>query len=205
MKLNLPNKLTVFRIILIPFFVLFIVYPVFGSDNLTASRIVAAAIFIIAAITDFFDGNIARKRGLVTTFGKFMDPLADKFMIFGAFVSICFSDYVLDFGADSIIPSGILRHVVFWATLLVIFRELAITSMRLVLSNNSAIVVAANMLGKIKTVTQFVSVIIILLEPIAFPTGGILSLIFVIIMAFFTVWSGLNYLIHNWSSINTNK
>ena len=134
-----------------------------------------------------------------------MDPLADKFMIFGAFVSICFSDYVLDFGTDSIIPSGILRHVVFWATLLVIFRELAITSMRLVLSNNSGIVVAANMLGKIKTVTQFVSVIIILLEPIAFPTGGILSLIFVIIMAFFTVWSGLNYLIHNWSSINTNK
>ena len=198
---NLPNCLTILRVIFVPVFMLIVLLP----PDLPVWRCVACAVFIAISLTDMFDGKIARKRGLVTDFGKFLDPLADKFMIFGAFVSICFSDYVLDFGADSIIPSGILRHVVFWATLLVIFRELAITSMRLVLSNNSGIVVAANMLGKIKTVTQFVSVIIILLETIAFPTGGILSLIFVIIMAFFTVWSGLNYLIHNWSSINTNK
>ncbi len=205
MKLNLPNKLTVLRIILIPFFVMFIAYPVFGSENVMWSRIIALSIFILAAVTDFLDGTIARKKGLVTTFGKFMDPLADKFMIFGAYVSICFSDYILDFGESGIVPAAVLKNVAFWATIVVIFRELAITSMRLVLSNNAGIVVAANKLGKIKTVTQFVSVIIILLEPIALPLGGFLSLFSILIMVFFTVWSGINYLLQNWNNINTNK
>jgi len=184
---------------------MFIAYPVFGSENVMWSRIIALSIFILAAITDFLDGTIARKKGLVTTFGKFMDPLADKFMIFGAYVSICFSDYVLDFGESSIVPAAVLQNVAFWATIVVIFRELAITSMRLVLSNNSGIVVAANKLGKIKTVTQFVSVIIILLEPIALPLGGFLSLFSILIMVFFTIWSGVNYLLQNWNNINTNK
>ncbi len=205
MKLNLPNKLTLLRIILIPFFVLFTVYPIFGAENVMWSRIVAVSIFILAAITDFLDGYMARKKGLITTFGKFMDPLADKFMVFGAFVSICFSDYILDFGESAIISAPVLRHAAFWATLLVIFRELAITSMRLVLSNDSGIVVAANKLGKIKTVIQFLTVIIILLEPIAFPLGGFLSLFAIIIMVVFTVWSGVNYILQNWNSINTNK
>lgn len=184
---------------------MFIAYPVFGSENVMWSRIIALSIFILAAITDFLDGTIARKKGLVTTFGKFMDPLADKFMIFGAYVSICFSDYALDFGESSIVPAAVLKNVAFWATIVVIFRELAITSMRLVLSNNSGIVVAANKLGKIKTVTQFVSVIIILLEPIALPLGGFLSLFSILIMVFFTIWSGVNYLLQNWNNINTNK
>lgn len=205
MKLNLPNKLTLLRIILIPFFVLFIVYPVFGTENIMWSRVIAVSIFILAAITDFLDGYMARKKGLITTFGKFMDPLADKFMIFGAFVSVCFSDYILDFGETAIVSATVLRHAAFWATLIVIFRELAITSMRLVLANDSGIVVAANKLGKIKTVTQFLTVIVILLEPVAFPLGGLLSLAFIIIMVVFTVWSGVNYLIQNLSNINTNK
>ncbi len=205
MKLNLPNRLTLLRILLIPFFIVFIIYPVFGEEHLNTSRIVATSIFIIAAITDFLDGQIARKNGLITTFGKFMDPLADKFMIFGAYVSICFSDYVLGFANDGVLPDGLLRNVIFWSTMIVIFRELSITSMRLVLSNNSGIVVAANKLGKIKTVTQFLSVIVILLEPIALDLHGIPSLVMVLAMTFFTVWSGSTYLIQNWKNINPNK
>lgn len=81
MKLNIANKLTLARIVLVPFFAFFIIYPVFTYEHTTWSRIIAAAIFILAAITDFLDGKIARKKQIITHFGKFMDPLADKFMI----------------------------------------------------------------------------------------------------------------------------
>ncbi len=205
MKLNLPNKLTLLRILMIPVFVVFAVYPVFGKENVLTSRIVSAGVFMLAAFTDYLDGQIARKHGLVTTFGKFMDPLADKFMIFGAYVSICFSDFLLDFGENAIVPVSVIENAVFWATVVVIFRELAITSMRLVLSNNSGIVVAANMLGKIKTVTQFLSVTVILLEPVLLGSTGIASLTCVLIMTVFTVWSGATYLIQNWHNINPDK
>lgn len=188
MKLNLPNKLTVFRIILIPFFVLFIVYPVFGSDNLTASRIVAAAIFIIAAITDFFDGNIARKRGLVTTFGKFMDPLADKFMVFGALLSI-------------VAKYDDLRGIMVWVAITVMLRELAVTSIRLIAAGTSNVVISASMLGKIKTTVQCIAIEITLLEPVIF--GGIefftkyhpLTWFSMILLLFFTLYSGIDYII----------
>ena len=77
MKLNIANKLTLARIVLVPFFAFFIIYPVFTYEHTTWSRIIAAAIFILAAITDFLDGKIARKKQIITHFGKFMDPLAD--------------------------------------------------------------------------------------------------------------------------------
>lgn len=84
MKLNIANKLTLARIVLVPFFAFFIIYPVFTYEHTTWSRIIAAAIFILAAITDFLDGKIARKKQIITHFGKFMDPLADKFNDFGS-------------------------------------------------------------------------------------------------------------------------
>ena len=186
MKLNLPNKLTVFRIILIPFFVLFIVYPVFGSDNLTASRIVAAAIFIIAAITDFFDGNIARKRGLVTTFGKFMDPLADKFLIIGALLAA--------------LP---VYEAFEWALvvclLIIIFRELAVSSMRLIAKNAEGLVIAAALPGKIKTFSQCIFVLLLLLEEYVFAFSDFfvtyrpLTWTCMAVMVFFTIYSGIQY------------
>ena len=93
--MNLPNKLTLGRIIIIPFFVFFLVYDVF--DSATISRVISATLFIIASVTDFLDGYLARSRNLVTDFGKFMDPLADKFLILGAMFAICFSDYIYIF------------------------------------------------------------------------------------------------------------
>ena len=95
MTMNLPNKLTILRVLLIPFFVFFMLAPYFpGYGNY-----IAVAIFIIASFTDFLDGYLARRDNLVTNFGKFMDPLADKFLILGAMFAISFSDYIFDYDA----------------------------------------------------------------------------------------------------------
>ena len=155
MKLNTPNRLTLLRIIFIPFFMIFLIYPVFG-DNYIWSRIVSAALFIAASVTDFLDGHLARKHGLITNFGKFMDPLADKFLIFGALLAILVSDFAIFDGG--IISREILFQSYLWSAIIVIFRELAVTSMRLVVNSASGVVVAASKLGKIKTTTQIVCV-----------------------------------------------
>ena len=205
--MNVPNKLTLGRIIVIPFFVFFSVYNFFDNPNI--SRIIAAAIFIIAALTDFLDGHIARSRGLVTDFGKFMDPLADKFLILGAMFAICFSDYMFDYeaiGFNSFIPVEVLRHVFFWTAIVVVFRELAVTSMRLVVAKSSGAVIAASKLGKIKTTTQIIGVCAVILEPVIFPFfRGWLTIISTAVMLFFTVLSGINYISTYWKFINTNK
>ena len=200
MKLNIANKLTLARIVLVPFFAFFIIYPVFTYEHTTWSRIIAAAIFILAAITDFLDGKIARKKQIITHVGKFMDPLADKFMIFGALIAICASDFII--ADDLTVPHWLLYNVFLWSTLAVVFRELAVTSMRLVVSRESGVVVAANMLGKIKTVSQFVCIIVVLLEPIVFPTGGFLSLFSMVIMVVFTIWSGVHYIRQYWNFLD---
>ena len=155
--MNLPNKLTVARIILCPFFMIFLVYP---FPNMTWARILAASFFSLAAITDAIDGKLARKNGQVTNFGKFFDPLADKILVIGAYVCLC---------AGNLNLSVFMKNVMLWATIIVIFRELAVTSLRLLLSKESGLVVAANMLGKLKTVSQCICVLVILLEPIIFP------------------------------------
>ena len=205
--MNLPNKLTLGRIVVIPIFVLFLVYDFFASPNI--SRVIAGSLFIIASITDFLDGYIARSRNLVTDFGKFMDPLADKFLILGAMFAICFSEYVFDYNAvgfSTVITSEILRHLFFWTAIVVVFRELAVTSMRLVVAKSSGAVIAANNLGKIKTVTQIVAVSAVILEPVIFPFfHGLLTFISVILMLYFTVVSGVNYIASYWKFINTNK
>ncbi|HIR00105.1 MAG TPA: CDP-diacylglycerol--glycerol-3-phosphate 3-phosphatidyltransferase [Candidatus Scybalocola faecavium] len=136
--MNLPNKLTLLRVILIPFFVVFLL----GADTFGSwSVYVALAIFIIASLTDMLDGKIARKYNLVTNFGKFMDPLADKLLVVSALV--CY----VDMGR---IPS--------WIVLVIIAREFIISGFRLVAAE-SGIVIAASYWGKIKTTVQMITII----------------------------------------------
>jgi len=205
--LNLPNKLTLGRIFIIPVFVVFLAYNFFENPNI--SRIIAASLFIIAAITDFFDGRIARAKNMITDFGKFMDPLADKFLILGAMFAICFSGYIFDYETVSfvtVIPADIIKHLFFWTAIIVVFRELAVTSMRLVVVSSNGAVIAASKLGKIKTTTQIISVSAVILEPVIMPfTHGVLSAITIIAMLFFTMLSGIDYLKTYWKFINTNK
>lgn len=138
-NMNTPNKLTVFRICLVPFLILFLL------TNFTVHRfIIAELIFILASLTDHFDGKIARKNNLITDFGKFADPLADKILVFSVF--ICF------------VELGFANALV---VIIMIIREFIVISIRLAAVDNGK-VIAANSLGKIKTVSQIVSILVIL-------------------------------------------
>ena len=203
MKMNLPNKLSVLRLCMVPVFVVVMMV----SDALWAN-LLGTFLFGAAAFTDMLDGKIARKYGLVTDFGKFLDPLADKFMVIGAFLVILYKS-MGDFPRNDLFCS-----IFFWAVALVIFRELAVTSIRLVVSGSSGIVVAANMLGKIKTCTQIACVIVCLLERViyqyvqapAFLEEWLpFSLFTTVIMLFFTLWSGINYLASYWKYMDPQK
>ena len=202
MKLNLPNKLTVLRMCLVPVFVVIMMI-----SNAAWANIVGLVLFVAASLTDMLDGKIARKHNLITDFGKFMDPLADKFMVIGAMLVILYK--AMNFGV-----SPLFSTVFFWAVLLVIFRELAVTSIRLVVSGSSGIVVAANMLGKIKTCTQIACVVCCIAEPViygAIPAAeGMLkllpaSLITTALMIVFTLWSGINYIVSYWKYLDPEK
>lgn len=138
--MNLANKLTLFRIILVPFFVLFLAY------NNVYTCYLSLLIFIIAAITDIYDGKIAKERGLETTFGKFADPLADKILVSSAF--ICF------------VAMPVL-HIPAWMVILIIAREFIITGLR-VIAMSKGIVIAASLKGKLKTTFQITTIIVIL-------------------------------------------
>ena len=205
--MNLPNKLTLGRIFIIPVFVFFLAYNFFENPNI--SRIIAASLFIIAAVTDYLDGHIARSRNMITDFGKFMDPLADKFLILGAMFAMCFSDYIFDYAAvayDTVIPAAVIKHLFFWTAIVVVFRELAVTSMRLVVVSSNGAVIAASKLGKIKTTTQILAVSMVILEPVLFPfSHGVFSAVFTAAMLFFTMLSGVDYIKTYWKFINTNK
>ena len=140
--MNLPNKLTLFRVVLIPFFVFFLLAPYFeGYGNY-----IAVAIFIVASITDFLDGKIARKYNLVTNFGKFMDPLADKLLVCSAL--ICLIQ---------------LELITAWVVIIIIAREFIISGFRLVASDNG-VVIAASYWGKWKTTFQMFAVILMILD-----------------------------------------
>lgn len=203
MKLNLPNKLSVLRLFMVPVFVVVMMI----SDALWAN-ILGLVLFVAASLTDMLDGKIARKYGLVTDFGKFLDPLADKFMVIGAMMVILFKVM-----ADT--PRNTLFCTLFfWAVMIMIFRELAVTSIRLVVSGSSGIVVAANMLGKIKTCTQIACVIACIaerifywnIEGLAFLKAYLpLSTLTTVLMLFFTLWSGINYLASYWKYMDPQK
>ena len=203
MKMNLPNKLSVLRLCMVPVFVVIMM----ASDALWAN-LVGCALFGAAAFTDMLDGKIARKYNLVTDFGKFLDPLADKFMVIGALLVILYKVM----GDGSI--NGIFTTVFFWTVMIVIFRELAVTSIRLVVSGSSGIVVAANMLGKIKTCVQIACVVICILERAiyaalpeapAFATYLPASLVLSVLMLVFTLWSGINYIASYWKYMDPEK
>ena len=203
MKMNLPNRLTVLRLLLVPVFIIVLMV----SDALWA-EITGLVLFCIAAYTDHLDGKIARREHLVTDFGKFLDPLADKFMVIGAMLVILFKAM-----ADAE-PNRVFCTVFFWGLLIVFFRELAVTSMRLVVSSSSGIVIAANLLGKIKTVSQIVCVIACMLERILYGQIGALegmrqymplSVVTTAVMAFFTLLSGIHYIKGYWKYLDPEK
>lgn len=139
--MNLPNKLTVLRVILIPFFVVSLLWD--GGEN-QIFRIVAAVIFIVASLTDMLDGKIARKYNLVTNFGKFMDPLADKLLVCSAL--ICMIE---------------LEQIPAWMVIVIISREFIISGFRLVASDNG-VVIAASYWGKFKTTSQMIAVVLMI-------------------------------------------
>lgn len=140
--MNLPNKLTVCRVALIPFFVVFLLYP----DLTKYSNYIAAAIFIIASLTDYADGKIARKYNLVTNFGKFMDPLADKLLVCAAMICL--------------VEMGKLAA---WIVIVIMSREFIISGFRFVASDNG-IVIAASYWGKFKTTFQMLMIIVLILD-----------------------------------------
>ena len=140
--MNTPNKLTIARVIMIPFFVAFLMYDIAGD----AGKWIALVIFIAASITDTLDGYIARKYHLVTNFGKFMDPLADKLLVCSAL--ICFT------------ATGKLAA---WITIIIIAREFIISGFRLVAADNG-IVIAASYWGKFKTASQMIMIILLILH-----------------------------------------
>ncbi len=198
-KMNLPNKLTLLRLCLVPIFVVIMMV-----SNAVWASAVGLVLFIGASLTDMLDGKIARKYNLVTDFGKFMDPLADKFMVIGAM-------FVILWRAQSAYSDKLFAQVFFWAFLIVIFRELAVTSIRLVVSGSSGIVIAANMLGKIKTCTQIACVICCIAEPVIFELLGKgttflpVSLATSALMLVFTLWSGINYIASYWKYLDPEK
>lgn len=193
--MNLPNKLTMFRICMVPVFLVLLCVNLPMSD--TAMRIATAVVFAITSLTDMIDGKIARKYNLITDFGKFMDPLADKFLVMSAMLGI-------------LVRFDYLRPVFVWAAAIVIFREFAVTSLRLVVAGKSGIVVAAAWLGKVKTTLQMVCIVAILLEPVILPfplftEKHLLSYITIVAMSVMTVWSGADYMKAYWPHISASK
>ena len=145
--MNLPNKLTVFRMILVPIFIVIGYLGILGVLDLTTAFIIMDVIFIVASLTDKLDGTIARKNNLVTNFGKFLDPIADKILVISALVML------VEFGK---IPA--------WIPIIVIIREFLVSGYRLIAVENNGQVIAANIWGKLKTVTQMVAIILIFID-----------------------------------------
>lgn len=184
--MNLPNKITVSRIFLIPVFLIFLLAPLplgeteIAGTVLLNSQLIATAIFIFASVTDWIDGYIARKHNLVTNLGKFLDPLADKLLVTSAFVSL------VELGAA---PA--------WLVVLILSREFAVTGLRLVASSEGEVLAASN-LGKLKTWIQIVAIIALLLENAPFEAVGFpfatISLWAALII---TVYSGWDYFYKN--------
>ena len=180
--MNLPNKLTTFRVILIPFFVFFMLAP-----NMTGiNHYIAAAIFIVASLTDLLDGKIARKYNLVTNFGKFMDPLADKLLVCSAMICL--------------IQTGQLAA---WIVVIIIAREFIISGFRLVASDNG-IVIAAGWWGKIKTVCQMFMVILLICD-FGGSTVHIIENVLIYLALALTIISLIDYLVKNKNVLSETK
>ena len=197
-KINLPNKLTVFRIILVPVIMVFVLLP--ESDILNVwPKIFAAALFLIASLTDFIDGVLARKLNLITDFGKFMDPLADKFLVAGAMIAITAASSFSE-----------IRVFSACATAVIVFRDLAVNSIRVVASSADGNVIAANFAGKLKTFSQCVCIMTIFLEEAVLSRNigtppYLFSYITIAVMCLLTIYSGFVYLKTYWRYIDPAK
>ena len=177
--MNLPNKLTMFRVILIPFFIVFLLIPITPYD-----KWIALAIFVIASLTDLLDGKIARKYNLVTNFGKFMDPLADKLLVCSALICLIELDKI---------PS--------WMVIMIIAREFIISGFRLVASDNG-VVIAASYFGKFKTTFQMLAVCLMIAD---LPALHVVTQVVLWIAVILTVVSLIDYLVKNKSVMKENK
>ncbi|MEY8445791.1 CDP-diacylglycerol--glycerol-3-phosphate 3-phosphatidyltransferase [Enterococcus ratti] len=184
--MNLPNKLTVLRICMIPLFILIVGLPLdwgqltVGTTTLAITQIVGAVIFALASITDWLDGKIARARGLVTNFGKFADPLADKMLVMTAFIML--------------VEQGKAQG---WIVAIIVCRELAVTGLRLLLVEHGEVMAAA-WPGKVKTVTQMLAIILLFINNVPF---NLLNLPVAQLMLYtclvFTIYSGVDYFVKN--------
>lgn len=172
--MNLPNKLTILRVIMIPFFVFFLLFQ--GGENVTY-RMIALVLFIVASLTDLLDGKIARKYNMVTNFGKFMDPLADKLLVCSAL--ICLIE---------------LKQLPAWMVIIIISREFIISGFRLVASDNG-VVIAASYWGKLKTNFQMFAVILLILN---LPQLTILTNICIWVALALTIISLIDYIAKNY-------
>ena len=197
--MNLPNKLTLFRIILVPVFMIFILLPENDILSEMQCKILAAALFSAAALTDLIDGKLARKYQLITDFGKLMDPLADKFLVVGVMLAITASGLFSD-----------IRFFAVWVTAAIFFRDLAVTSLRLVANTSDGKVIAANFAGKLKTLSQVVCIMTILLEETVISNNlntpdYLFSYITMAVMLILTVYTGFVYFKTYWNYIDPAK
>ena len=178
--MNLPNKLTLFRVFLIPFFIVFLKLPI------PYGRIIALVIFIVASLTDMLDGKIARKYNLVTDFGKFMDPLADKLLVCSAMICLISTGQLPD-----------------WVVIVIIAREFIISGFRLIAADNG-IVIAASWWGKIKTVLQMFMIILLIIG-FKSTTMKAVTLIVVLASCALTIISLVDYIIKNKQVLGSTK
>jgi len=192
--MNLPNKITISRIFLIPIIIIILSIPFdwgvwdIGNQSLPVVHFVAGILFLIASLTDFLDGYYARKYNLITNMGKFLDPLADKLLVSAAFILAV---------ELNLAPA--------WIIILIISREFAITGFRLVASGEG-IVLAASSMGKLKTVFQILAVALLLLHNFPFSYVGIpVDMIVLYIALILTIWSGVEYFIKNWHVMRDSK
>ncbi len=204
-SMNLPNILSLIRVLLVPAFVVTLIAM---KDIQVWGIIVPIIIYIITALTDMLDGMIARKYNLITNFGKFIDPLADKFMVISSMIAILvwllLPSYINGYNTshDYTLP------IIFLAVVLVVFlRELGVTTLRMVVNDSVKVVVAASWLGKIKTVSQMVGTVVILAEPLIpfFNENHILSYVCMGIITVTTLVSGIDYLCALLPHIDSNK
>ncbi|WP_417638702.1 CDP-diacylglycerol--glycerol-3-phosphate 3-phosphatidyltransferase [Enterococcus faecalis] len=184
--MNLPNKLTVLRIFMIPIFIIIVSVPMdwgtisFGDTTLAVTQLVGAIIFAVASFTDWLDGKIARAQGLVTNFGKFADPLADKMLVMTAFIVLV---------GQGKVPA--------WIVAIIVCRELAVTGLRLLLVEHGEVMAAA-LLGKVKTATQMVAIILLFINNIPFSALHLpLDQIMLYACLIFTIYSGVDYFAKN--------
>ena len=180
--MNTPNKLTVARMIIVPFLVIFLLTGWGGEAN----RYISLALFAAASITDWFDGHLARKYNLITNFGKFMDPLADKLLVCSAM--ICMIE---------------LNRLPAWVVIVIIAREFIISGFRLIAAENG-VVIAANYWGKFKTVSQMIMIILLILD-FGGSVFGILEQIFIWLSLALTVISLMTYIWQNKSVLSMQE